>query len=343
MSFENNPYDVRKYNVSGKQPNAGTESDNPYNPGRQNPVAPPPDYPSASPSPDAETHPYIPSSLQPYDDGNRTGPGVSKPSNKRIGLIVLGIALLLVSIIALILGPIRNAQIANSHALATARAQDTARARTAIAQDTAQALTAVAQGQTATAAARATSIATNYPFSDKLILNNALTDANHGQGWTTSANCAFTNGAYHATETQNKAFDTCPAPQTNFSNFTFQVTMNITKGDIGGITFRSDDANNKFYAFIFDQTGSYALLAYSRGTNPRNLQTGSAASFHSGYGQANQIGVTARGDTIQLFVNGQRLAIVHDTTYDHGQIGMIVYDSGQTTDIAFTDAKVWGL
>ena len=332
MSFENNPYDVRKYYASDKQPNASSGAHNSYNPHRRNPVTSPPDHPYTPSSSDASNHPYVSSSLLPDDDKNKVKPDLRKPSNRRIGLIALGTTVLLISIVALILGPIRNAQIANSHAFATAEAQNTSVARTA-----------VAQGQTATAEAQATSIATNYPFSDKLILNDALTDANHGRGWTTSANCAFSNGAYHVTETKNKAFDTCPAPQSNFSNFTFQVTMNIIKGDIGGITFRGDDANNKFYAFIFDQTGSYALLAYSRGTDPRSLQTGSTASFHNGYGQANQIGVTPRGDTIQLFVNGQPLTSVHDTAYNHGQIGMIVYDSGKATDIAFTDAKVWGL
>ncbi|HLG61001.1 MAG TPA: hypothetical protein VKY19_03645 [Ktedonosporobacter sp.] len=332
MSFENSPYDVRKYNASDKQPNASSGAHNSYNPRRQNPVTPPSDYPYTPSSPDAPNHSYISLSLLPDDGKNKVKPGLWKPSNRRIGLLVLSIVVLLIGVADLVLGPIRNAQIANSHAFATAEAQDTAVARTA-----------VAQGQTATAEAQATAIATNYPFSDKLILNDALTDANHGRGWTTSANCAFSNGAYHVTETKNKAFDTCPAPQSNFSNVTFQVTMSIIKGDIGGITFRGDDANNKFYAFIFDQTGSYALLAYSRGTNPRNLQTGSATSFHSGYGQANQISVTARGDAFQLFVNGQPLASVHDTAYNHGQIGMIVYDSGKATDIAFTDAKVWRL
>lgn len=332
MSFENNPYDVRKYNASDKQPNASSGAPNSYNPRRRNPVTPSPDNPYTPSSLDAPNHTYISSSLLPDDDRNKVKPDLRKPPNRRIGLIALGIVVLLIGVAALILGPIRNAQIANSHAFATAEAQDTAVARTA-----------VAQGQTATAEAQATSIAANYPFSNKLILNDALTDANHGQGWTTSANCTFSNGAYHVTETKNKAFDTCPAPQSNFSNFTFQVTMNIIKGDIGGITFRGDDANNKFYAFVFDQTGSYALLAYSRGTDPRNLQAGSATSFHSGYSQANQIGVTARGDAIQLFVNGQQLASVHDPAYNHGQIGMIVYDTGKATDIAFTDAKVWGL
>src|SRR5581483_3308316 len=295
MSFENNPYDVRKYNASDRQLNAETEVRS-SNTRRQNPVTPPPDYPYTSSSSDAQTHPYVSSSLLPDDNKNKVKPDQQKPAKRRSGLIALGIIVLLISVVALILGPIRNAQIANSHAFATAEAQNTAVARTA-----------VAQRQTAIAEAQATSIATNYPFSDKLILNDALTDANHGRGWTTSANCAFSNGAYHVTETKNKAFDTCPAPQSNFSNFTFQVTMNIIKGDIGGITFRGDDANNKFYAFVFDQTSSYALLAYSSGTNPSGLKTGSAVSFHSGYGQANQIGVTARGDTIQLFVNNQQL------------------------------------
>ena len=114
--------------------------------------------------------------------------------------------------------------------------------------------------------------------------------------------------------------------------------MQLIKGDAAGITFRGNDAATKYYTFVFGQDGSYVVFVYNGG-HPTTLKSGSA-SFNSGQ---NQIGVVARSSTIALYLNKQEVATVTDSTLSGGQIGVIVYDTGNADDAAFTDAMVWGL
>lgn len=233
--------------------------------------------------------------------------------------------------------PLHNTQVANSNATATAQTNGTATARTATAQAQAHA-TATAQF-----IATATAVANTYPFSANVVLNDPLS-SNSGSKWKTDSNCTFTGGAYHAAESNNNTYYTCPALGTNFSNFTYQVTMQVNKGDIAGITFRGNEASSKNYAYIFSsKDGSYVLFLYTASTNPHTLQSGTATGFNTGLGQKNDIGVVARGSTIDLYANKQKLASVSDSTFSSGQIGTIVYDTGDAADVSFTNAMVWGL
>src|SRR5205807_5839032 len=115
--------------------------------------------------------------------------------------------------------PLHNTQVANTNATATAQTNGTAIAHNA---------TAVAQAH-ATATAQsiltATAVASTYPFSANVVLNDPLTDNNHGYQWKTNSDCSFTGGAYHAADSSNNTYVRCPASNTNFSNFTYQVTM----------------------------------------------------------------------------------------------------------------------
>ncbi len=244
-------------------------------------------------------------------------------------IIILG------GIVAAITIPAHNAQVANANATATAQTMSTATAR-ANATATAQSL------------ATATAIANTYPFSSNVKLNDPLSDNSKGINWRTSSNCVFTNGAYHASEAKNNTYYTCAALNSNYSNFTYQATMSINKGNnvAAGITFRGDDNASQNYSLIFDPTGGYSLFMYTSSTaKPTTLQQGdaSAAGFKTGSGQSNDIGVVARGSSLTMYVNGQKLTAVTDSTYTSGQIGTIVYDIGDAVDASFSNAKVWAL
>ncbi len=328
-------------------PNANPYPSNPY---EQTPgAAPNPySYPGAQPTPTPAPPPYnqagAPNQPPPYAQYNQGG-GMQPPPQKprssnamRIGLIALVVILVLAAIVAAIATPMHNTQVANDNATATARTVNSQHA------------TATAQAKvtaTAQAVATATAIATTYPFSATTKLNDPLTDNSKGVNWKTSANCAFTGSAYHTTESTDNTYYTCPATNSDYSNFTYQATMQINKGSIAGITFRGNENAGKNYSFIFDKTGAYVLFLYtSSSSKPTQLQSGDAsnAGFKAGLGQSNDIGVVARGSSIDLYVNKQKVASVTDGTLSHGQIGFIVYDTGNdATDASFTNAQVWQL
>ena len=188
--------------------------------------------------------------------------------------------------------------------------------------------------------AQATALASAYPFSKDLALDDALKDNSQQHGWQEDRYCSFASGGYQAREPEANTYYTCPALKTAFTNFTYQLTMQITKGEIAGLTFRGDDAGYKYYAFVFNSNGSYALLVYTgRNASPRSLYTGSSSQFKPG--AENQIAVMAASSTLRLFANHQLLASVEDSTLTQGQIGVAVYTQKNETQALFRDAKVW--
>jgi hypothetical protein len=248
----------------------------------------------------------------------------------RLGVIALVVLVIIIGAIGIAI-PVHNAQVANDNATVTAQAH----AR----------VTATAQASaTAQANATATAIANTYPFSADLKLNDPLTDNTRGYGWLETANCAFTGGAYHNIDKSANTFLPCSALKTNFSNFTYQASMQIVKGSIGGITFRGDDANSKFYAFVLGTDGSYAVFLYTSNGKPQTLKDSNAGAVPQYTpNQANLIGVVARGSTIDFYVNKQKVTTLTDTTYSSGQIGTIAYNVGQDGEVVYSNAQVWVL
>lgn len=200
---------------------------------------------------------------------------------------------------------------------------------------------------TANAIATATLIASHYPFSDKLALNDPLSNNNHGYIWAEVSGepgkCLFTGGAYHVSISDG-AYD-CAAKATNFSNFTYEVEMTVIKGNCGGIIFRADDANSKFYTFYICQDGNYLLLLYvdAYASHSKCLAANPSPLISKVQGQTYLIAVVARGDTITLYLNKQPIDQVSDKTYTSGQIGVIAVGVSTATEVVFRNAKVWTL
>ena len=75
----------------------------------------------------------------------------------------------------------------------------------------------------------------------------------------------------------------------------------------------------------------------------QDLHIAEPLPMHDGLGQANGIGVVAKGDKIAIYVNGQLVTSVKDSTYSSGQIGVVVYDTGNPTETIYSNLKVWQL
>ena len=182
-------------------------------------------------------------------------------------------------------------------------------------------------------------------------LNDPLS-TNDANNWTkmTSADgkfsCAFSGGAYHAIAQPQNAYMLCLAQATNFGDLAYQVQMTIVKGEFGGIVFRVDSSQTKYYSFLIDRSGTYRLITSvdNTGQHDYDLLKGSSAFIRTGLNQVNLLTVIARGSSIYLYINQQYITRASDSTYRTGQIG--VFGGNNTkppTDVLFSHAQVWNV
>ncbi len=230
---------------------------------------------------------------------------------------------------------------ANTNATATAQAQLTATANVYA--------TATQSSLMQTAVANATATAWAGITSGTPILDDSLQSNDTKSNWDASAsdpsnnNCSFTNQEYHASVQKTQfPIQPCFAQNTDFTNYTYEVTMSIIAGDQGGILFRGNETNGTFYYFYINTNGSYGLDIFNNNTYQTTLKEGISTAIHAGQ-QTNLLTVETSGFTFKLFVNKVLLATVTDTqsNFDHGQIGVVAQSTGNPTDVAFTNAQAW--
>lgn len=276
---------------------------------------------------------------------NTSVPSPAAPPQKRRPLI----ATLILAVLALVVilggvlyyATVYQPQQQRTQATATAGAQ----ARSTITTGTAQAIS-TGQAQlhaTETVDAQPQTDYKNITAKTPDLLNDPLSkpDINN---WDTNANCTFTGGTYHAIETQAGFFYDCAAKATNFTHFLFQVKMTFLKGVYGGIFFRSDPVNSKYYLLRFNhETGRYDLYLYTdkQATNAKRLLGSTTSAFKTDLNQPNLIAVLARGKTISLYVNSKYIDSVDDATLTSGEIGVFAEDNQEATEISFEQAQVW--
>jgi hypothetical protein len=374
----NNPYEQQppdpnatpgtSYGSPTPRPAPGQEPSpyyNPYTPG-QTPPDQSPNYAPYNPyTPNPPTPgPGVNPNYNPYDQyaptsvGQGSTPGYdpyappappplppTQPSSRGLsGRLILLIALALVIIVgglAIGLVSYNTTQTNNANATATAHAN----AQTATIQNNLTA-TGVAQVN-----ATATFVTNPYPpNTGSLALFDPLKDNSKGHRWDENtfdngnAHCSFAQGSYHIIESRPNTYNDCIAESSNFSNFAYQAEVTILKGDCGGLVFRADGANNKFYYFEVCQDGRYSLVSYSGSSGQYVISLTTNTAINTGLGQKNVIAVVANGSLIQLFVNNNLVDSTSNSAYSQGQIGLIAdnYNKG-STEVEFAKVKVWTL
>ncbi len=326
--------------------------------------------PPMSPPPAAihgygSTQPHPPQSYMPYPQSPYTGPALQAyPPNKRQSskgiskgtttFLVIMALLMMIGGVALIYyttvaqpaqfraqatATVQTILSSNGHATVTARTQATATAQTqgrvtATAQTQAQATATALQNIYNTATSGTPALTSSLAFQDRATWD--IYDAVGGGG------CAFRGNALHASIFQQHTYVPCFAQTTNFSNFAFQAQMTIVKGDSGGLVFRADDANVKFYLFRVAQDGTLTLLVIKDAKNNTPLVEDTNPAIKTGR-QTNLLTVIAQGGTIYMYVNKKFVDSTNDTTYTSGKIGIFADDTTTATDVAFTNAQVWKL
>ncbi len=324
-----------------------------YPPPQSSPGYPPPQSYTPPPSvpPGYQAQPSYPPPMSQSAPGTAL-PGYSpaapqQPKRRPVGMVVLIVAV----VIILIAGSagffvIHNNQVKidNQHATATAvqGSHLTATAQVFATQ------TAIVNAQaTATASVIAANPDPYPPNTGKLALIDPLKDNTAGNKWTETSgsggSCGFNGGAYHVSDTTVNYFVYCVAENTNFSNFAYQVTMTIDKGDCGGIVFRVDLNTNSFYHFVVCNNGLMLLSAYSNNNGTVLIHAKVSSAVQTGLNVQNTVGVVAQGSSINLFINNQNVGSVTDSTQATGSIGVIAEAVNNASDAAYNNAKVWQL
>ena len=307
-----------------------------------------------------------------YDQaGPQVAPYAPPPQRKKSG-ISAGVTVLIVMLVVLLIGislfvyytGVYQPQI---HAQATATSQTqaagttqaqiagTAQANgqaTANAMNTAQAI----GGATATTAASATVAAsatagalqnmyTQITGSAPTISDSlSAQDSNNWDEFPTNSSggaCGFSAGTYHSSMSTKGYFQPCYSHIT-VDNFALQVQMMIAQGDEGGVVFRANNSNSTFYLFRIGQSGAYDLYVYvdSQGSHARRLLSGSSALINTGQ-QSNTITIIARGSNLYFYINQQYLDGTTDTNYLSGQIALFGESNTNSTNVAFSNLKIW--
>ena len=156
--------------------------------------------------------------------------------------------------------------------------------------------------------------------------------------------CAFSGGAYHARVQQQNAYTLCMAQGSNFSNLAYQVQMTIIKGEFGGMVFRADSTQSKYYSFFIDRSGNYTLVTSvdNTGANDYTLSKGTSSFIRTGLNEVNTLTIIASGSTIDLYINQQFITSASDTRYQSGQIGVFGGNVTQApADVVFSRVQVW--
>jgi hypothetical protein len=177
----------------------------------------------------------------------------------------------------------------------------------------------------------------NDPLSKPFLWRN-----NIAKGW--GGSCTFKNGAYSISQvvTDNRYFH-CDAGTLHTSNFIYEAQITILKGDCGGITFRYNVKDHSGYRFVACANGIARLLTYPDGAHYTRLLDEPVAALHTGYNQSNLLAVVARGNTLDLYINKQKIGSFTDNTLHDGMFSLFAAAFGNSTEVAFRNVNIWRL
>lgn len=177
-------------------------------------------------------------------------------------------------------------------------------------------------------------------------LNDSLSN-NSANAWDVNSHCVFTNGSYHAIEEQTSYFFYCMNTAQTYQNFAFQVKMTFLRGSLGGIMFRADTQNSKYYLLRIDRSGRYDLFLYvdSNVRDVKKLAGDVTDALNLNLNQPNLITLLVQDNTFALYINTQYITTITDpnSTLTSGQIGLTAEDYTEAAEVSYQQAELWKL
>lgn len=206
---------------------------------------------------------------------------------------------------------------------------------------TAVAATATSQVLTGTHNTEATATALTHGTP---VLSDPLSGQDSNNWPNDGANCAFQSNLYFVTATDANTLQPCIAAAVPaYSDAAIQVDVTLISVADAGLVFRADASKNQFYDFEVTNQGEF-YLRYFKGGQPVFLIQKTASNAIQGVGSKNTLLVIARGDSLQLFINGAFVGKAQDSTFSTGQIGVAAGTlSASTGDASFSNLRVYSL
>src|SRR5579884_3676747 len=156
--------------------------------------------------------------------------------------------------------------------------------------------------------------------------------------------CIFKNERYYASVPLGSGYNFCSATNSSFKDLAVQVEMTITRGDKGGIEFRSSSYYSdspSSYTFTIGKDGSYSFHSDYTG---KTLLNDFSSFIKTGLNQTNTIAVIAQGSHFYLYINRHYITSTSEAYYTTG--GTIAVGAQATvhpTEVAFRNVQVWKL
>jgi hypothetical protein len=193
-----------------------------------------------------------------------------------------------------------------------------------------------------------------------LVLDDPMRDNSRGYQWDQGTfngkksgeqlTCSFAGGQYHVSRNIEGAHLCRPeASSLTFNNLTYEAHLTLKQGDFAGLAVRIDPARGTGYLFLVGSNGGYAiglvdLKANTQKEAIRVLRQGVSFLIKPGLNQENTVGVVANGRQLRLFINGQELDSVNDSSLSNaGQVGIFVNSNQGRADVAASGVRVWKL
>ncbi len=187
-------------------------------------------------------------------------------------------------------------------------------------------------------AALYTYVTSRYPT-----VNDPMSAQDSNQ-WDNTGSCVYAHGAYRVM-VNTTGYAKCIERAKNFSNFAYQLQMTIVTGDAGGLIFRTDKAITTYYRFSLDTSsqGISRLLACNKCSNSTNPTILFQKALPVKVNQTYTITVIAQKNILYFFINGQFIVSIQDGTAQSGELGVYAYEFTHSTEVLFSNMKVWVL
>jgi formylglycine-generating enzyme required for sulfatase activity len=162
-------------------------------------------------------------------------------------------------------------------------------------------------------------------------------------------NPGFHTGVYRMELSKPNVTHAILLPRLAFANFSMRIDLSddsdTPAGDIAqGVVFRAQD-DLHFYAILVDRRlGQYAVRKLSGADNWSDLVTWKPSSIVERKAEVNRLRVDVAGNTFAIYLNGQMLDQVTDTTepFAFGMLGMIAANVDAVEPILhFDNLKIW--
>jgi hypothetical protein len=172
--------------------------------------------------------------------------------------------------------------------------------------------------------------------------------------------CKFVGADYHVATSNQKGLEICPAINTNFHNFAFEIDMTFLKPGSAAILFEATDQSA--YQLTITSLGNYAQLSLDALTGfdrqephvrglidpiPMVARDQGPVQFAPGY--TNRIAVVVNNQTIVSYVNGLTTPTwkISDDASNQGGIALEAFNASDSqntqTEVVFSNARAWTL